>query len=64
MEGRQEGKRRGRCARVSGLVFKSDFTNGMDVGVARRTGRSRRHPALWLLKSPSMAIFPWAFTIP
>ena len=38
---------------VSGLVFKSDFTNGMDIGVTNRTGRSR---AASCLVAPSPAI--------
>ena len=38
---------------VSGLVFKSDFTNGMGVGAARRTGRSQ---AASCLVAPKIAI--------
>ena len=38
---------------VSGLVFKSDFTNGMDIGAANRTGRSQ---AASCLVAPSPAI--------
>ena len=38
---------------VSGLVFKSDFTNGMDVGISNRTGRSR---AASCLVAPKIAI--------
>ena len=38
---------------VSGLVFKSDFTNGMDASVLRRTGRSR---AASCLVAPKIAI--------
>ena len=39
--------------RVSGLVFKSDFTNGMDISIIRRTGRSR---AASCLVAPKIAI--------
>ena len=38
---------------VSGLVFKSDFTNGMDIDISRRTGRSQ---AASCLMAPSPAI--------
>ena len=38
---------------VSGLVFKSDFTNGMETGVLRRTGRSQ---AASCLVAPKIAI--------
>ena len=38
---------------VSGLVFKSDFTNGMETGVLKRTGRSR---AASCLVAPKIAI--------
>ncbi len=38
---------------VSGLVFKSDFTNGMGIGGSNWTGRSR---AASCLVAPSPAI--------
>ena len=38
---------------VSGLVFKSEFTNGMGASVLRRTGRSR---AASCLVAPKIAI--------
>ncbi|MBD5462429.1 MAG: hypothetical protein HDR24_05135 [Lachnospiraceae bacterium] len=44
---------RGGVLPVAGLVFKSDFTNGMDVGIASRTGRSR---AASCLVAPKIAI--------
>ncbi len=44
---------------VSSLFSKSDFTNRMYLGVSRRSGRSQDGiHAVWLLKSPSMAILP------
>ena len=44
---------------LSSLVFKSDFTNRMCVGVSSRPGRIHGGiRAAWLLKSPSMAILP------
>ena len=47
---------------VSSLFSKSDFTNRMYLGVSRRSGRSQDGiRAVWLLKSPSMAILPWVF---
>ena len=38
---------------VSGLVCKSDFTNGMDIGSSNRTGRSQ---AASCLVAPKIAI--------
>ncbi len=44
---------------VSSLPLKSDFTNRMYLGASRRSGRNQDGiRAVWLLKSPSMAILP------
>ena len=49
---------------VSSLLSKSDFTNRMYLGVSRQSGRSQDGiHAVWLLKSPSMAILPYIFNI-
>ena len=50
--------------RGSSLVFKSDFTNGMDVGVASRTGRSRAASCLVAPSPAVLAGLPWYRTIP
>ena len=57
--GRSDGGQVAAYHVVSSLFSKSDFTNRMHLGVSMRSGRSQDGiRAVWLLKSPSMAILP------
>ena len=61
--GRDGGMMRGRGGgeagvRVSGLIFKSAFTNGMDIGVSNRTGRSQTASCLMAPKIALHGDFP------
>ncbi len=55
MRGRGDGEA---GVRVSGLIFKSDFTNGMDIGVSNRTGRSQTASCLMAPKIALHGDFP------
>ncbi len=43
---------------VLGLVFKSDFTNGMNIGVSKRTRRSQSASCLVAPKTAIRGGFP------